>query len=175
LLGLQDTVVPADSCLFQVRGKYWTGSKAEEYMKEGGCIHYSFTVDSKVVSEDSVKNPALGDMPGGPMSLKDYFAELVRRGHVLLKLHNHNVTRKSGTTEFEITSNGAVVLEQSLPKSSGKVKPSLSNFSCWVHAKGLIDSPRLEILQRVSLNATSKIIETGFPGVHLKDPDFNSF
>ena len=165
---LTDTIIGDDVPLFQIRGRFWPGAKAQELIA-AGALSYKFTNDTLVVPDDASKgNPALANMPRTPISLSIYLAELLKCGFVLVKLHNHKVTRKPGSpNEFDVEASSDTALEQQLPKNS-KTRPTVANISQWVSVTGILKSERVHVIHHVSLNASTNTVETGYPGVHTK-------
>jgi hypothetical protein len=153
LVALSDCVIESDTPLFTVKGKFWTGGKAQEFRKSGPCISYAFDSSSVICPEDATKKniATLADMPQHPMPLGQYLTLLLQRGHVLFKLRSHSVARKANSTEFDVNCEGETVLENSLPKANQKVRPTLANFSQWVHVAGLLSSDRVCVQAASSL------------------------
>ena len=165
---LVDTIIPEDVAIFLIKGRFWPGNKAAELI-QAGALHYKFTNESLVVSDDSSKgNPALANMARTPIQINTYLSELGKSGFVLVKLHNHKVSRKSGSAnEFEVEAANDTALEQQLPKNN-KTRPTVANISQWINVPSVLKSDRVRVIHRVSLNASTNTVETGYPGLHTK-------
>lgn len=126
------------------------------------------------LSDDTViccesKKPLAKDLPKGPQPLRSFLNFLESLGHVRVKLHLHEVTKKEGQAggHYDVKNTEPAVMELKVAEGEKVTTRSLGSH---IDLGAIKDSQWVQVIHRLQFDAGTNKIMSGYPGVYVKQP-----
>ena len=133
-----------------------------------GKSFVNWSLDENTVISGEAKKPLSKEIPKGPQSLRSFLLFLESLGHVRVKIHLHEVTKKEDQAgHFDIQSVEPAVMEMKVAEAE---KATVRNLGSLLELQTLTGSSWLQVIHRLQYDSGSNKIMSGYPGVYVKKP-----
>ncbi len=129
-------------------------------------IAWDLNEDTVVCGE--AKKALSRELPKGPQLLRAFLSFLESLGHVRVKLHLHEVTKKDDHLgHFDIKGSEPALMEMKVAEGD---KVSLRSLGNHLDMSAIQGSQWLQIIHRLQFDVGTNKIMSGYPGVYVKKP-----